>query len=190
MTDVRCQYDDPAAPGKIAEAIRSHWQSLKKTYNCLRPVVVCIGSDYSTGDALGPVVGSALARNSAMPVYGTMEEPIHADNLATKFDIILHKHPDGFFVVIDSATSDRSPAGTVVAYPGPLKPGAGIGKNLPSFGEFSVIGIVGRPIEKAHPLLGKYITTPEIRLYVVLQMAAVIRDAVKTAFDQEVVCRV
>lgn len=186
MYGIRCKYDDPNASYKIAEAIRSHWIYLRRTITCLKPVIVCVGSDYYTGDALGPLVGSALAQNiTQIPVYGTMEYPLHAGNLAAEFDRILGKHPDGFFLMIDSAVSDKAPAGTIVAHPGPLTPGAGLGKSLPSFGEFTVVGIVGMPVTKHHPMLGEYVTTPEIRLHTVLQMASVIKRSVMVAFDQE-----
>lgn len=191
MYGTRCQYDDPYASYKIAEAIRNHWTYLRRMFKSLKPVIICVGSDYYTGDALGPLVGSALAENiTQIPVYGTIESPLHAGNLADEFDRILGKHPDGFFLMIDSAVSDKSPAGTIVAHPGPLTPGAGVGKSLPSFGEFTIIGIVGMPVTKKHPILGEYITTPEIRLYTVLQMASVIKRSVMAAFGQEVVCRV
>src|SRR5690606_41407921 len=47
-------------------------------------VVICIGTDRSTGDSLGPLVGSSLAkyRSSFMHVFGTIAEPVHALNLA------------------------------------------------------------------------------------------------------------
>src|SRR4051794_9429675 len=49
-----------------------------------RPIVfVCIGTDRSTGDSLGPLVGSFLEEKdiSSFHVYGTLDEPIHAVNL-------------------------------------------------------------------------------------------------------------
>ena len=52
-----------------------------------RPIVfVCIGTDRSTGDSLGPLIGTLLEEKSIHPfhVYGTLDHPIHALNLAEK----------------------------------------------------------------------------------------------------------
>ena len=47
--------------------------------------VVCIGTDRSTGDALGPLVGSRLTEwrsvRDRIRVVGTLDEPVHAGNL-------------------------------------------------------------------------------------------------------------
>ena len=45
-------------------------------------VVLCIGTDRATGDALGPLVGSLLSNSQcAYRVYGTLQHPVHALNL-------------------------------------------------------------------------------------------------------------
>src|SRR5690625_5489145 len=45
--------------------------------------IICIGSDRSTGDALGPITGSLLSKRNQLSfnVFGTLEHPIHAMNL-------------------------------------------------------------------------------------------------------------
>ena len=52
--------------------------------NSSRPIVVlCIGTDRSTGDSLGPLVGNKLKfliRNK-VHIYGSLECPVHAKNL-------------------------------------------------------------------------------------------------------------
>src|SRR5690606_31826424 len=57
----------------------------------IRPFVdiVCVGTDRSTGDSLGPFIGSVLLRQKdkgfippSVSVYGTIHEPVHALNLA------------------------------------------------------------------------------------------------------------
>ena len=47
-------------------------------------VFLCIGTDRATGDALGPLVGSYLLKNGLENVYGTVDEPVHAE----KFEIL------------------------------------------------------------------------------------------------------
>ena len=60
----------------------------------LQPIViVCIGTDRSTGDSLGPLVGTLLSEktensSSSFHVYGTLDDPIHAMNLQEKLNEI------------------------------------------------------------------------------------------------------
>ena len=44
---------------------------------------LCIGTDRSTGDSLGPLVGHKLRRRSlrGAAVIGTLDKPVHAMNL-------------------------------------------------------------------------------------------------------------
>ena len=46
-------------------------------------VFCCIGTDRSTGDALGPMTGSFLTQLVSFPfqVVGTLDNPLHALNL-------------------------------------------------------------------------------------------------------------
>ncbi len=70
-----------------------------------RPIVfVCIGTDRSTGDSLGPLVGSFLEEKdiSSFHVYGTLDEPIHAVNLNDRLREITIKHQDPYIIGIDA----------------------------------------------------------------------------------------
>jgi hypothetical protein len=42
---------------------------------------ICIGTDRSSGDSLGPFVGTYLNEMGYKNVYGTLDEPVHAMNL-------------------------------------------------------------------------------------------------------------
>ena len=45
-------------------------------------IVICIGTDRATGDALGPLVGDyILAHNTTYQVAGTLQYPVHALNI-------------------------------------------------------------------------------------------------------------
>mgnify|MGYP000231911284 FL=1 len=48
-------------------------------------VFLCIGTDRSTGDSLGPLIGYQLKekRLERVAILGTLERPVHAMNLAT-----------------------------------------------------------------------------------------------------------
>src|SRR5690606_10813069 len=55
--------------------------------------VVCIGTDRSTGDSLGPLVGSQLSRHPlpGVRVWGTLDDPVHAANLR---DVLARMQPE------------------------------------------------------------------------------------------------
>src|SRR5690554_2687172 len=46
-------------------------------------VVICIGTDRSTGDSLGPLIGTKLLERNCrrFSIYGSLEDPVHAKNL-------------------------------------------------------------------------------------------------------------
>ena len=56
-------------------------------------VIVCIGTDRAIGDALGPLVGTMLKNSDfKYPVYGTLDNPIHALNIYESIEQIKSKH--------------------------------------------------------------------------------------------------
>lgn len=102
-------------------------------------VFFCIGSDRSTGDSLGPLVGSFLTEKGYPNVMGTLDEPIHAQNLEDKISEIPKNKT---IIVIDSSLGIRQDIGKVFVSCGGLEPGLGIGKSLTSIGDYSIKGIV------------------------------------------------
>ncbi|WP_029100557.1 spore protease YyaC [Brevibacillus thermoruber] len=136
-------------------------------------VILCIGTDRSTGDALGPLVGSKLKSRThhLLHVYGTLEEPVHAMNLSEKLDEIRRTHPQALLIAIDACLGQFSNVGNINVADGPLKPGAGVKKDLPSVGTFHITGIVnvGGFME--------YFVLQNTRLYVVMRMADIIASA-------------
>lgn len=111
----------------------------------LRPVVIlCIGTDRSTGDSLGPLVGTSLI-NRHLPrlhVVGTLDKPVHATNLAEHIQLIQSSFFNPFIVAIDASLGKLSSVGSITLCCGPLKPGAGVNKDLPEVGEVHLTGIV------------------------------------------------
>lgn len=97
--------------------------------------VLAIGSDRTTGDCLGPLVGDFLADSDAFNVYGTLDTPVHAANLNE-----IAPEITGFTVAIDAALGD--PIGAVSVRPGAISPGAAFGRNLPTLGNVSVSALV------------------------------------------------
>lgn len=108
-------------------------------------IYLCIGSDRSTGDSLGPLVGYRLEALSSFKghVYGTLKNPVHAVNLSSSLDEIYGIHENPFIIAIDASLGTKNHIGYVTLCDSPLKPGLGVKKLLPSVGNLSVTGIVG-----------------------------------------------
>lgn len=105
---------------------------------------LCIGTDRSTGDALGPLIGSLLTENKLFPyeVIGTLENPLHALNLEETVASLATNHPDAFIVAIDACLGKSSSVGQLLVQNGPLYPGKAVGKELPSVGDIAIKGVV------------------------------------------------
>ena len=108
------------------------------------PLVFCIGSDRSTGDALGPLVGSRLKSSSdfKIPLMGTLEEPVHATNLKKQLSHAQNKYHHPFIIAIDASLGSSRHVGTIALKEGPLHPGSGVKKDLPAVGNMNIIGVV------------------------------------------------
>jgi putative sporulation protein YyaC len=119
---------------KLAKKLRNHIGNKDTVY-------VCIGTDRSTGDALGPLVGDRL-KLLGYKVYGTTKDPIHAMNLEQKIQEIKDKHPDSIVVAIDAALGKHERVGAISVREGPVEPGVGVNVNLPSVGDCHISGVV------------------------------------------------
>jgi putative sporulation protein YyaC len=136
----RIIHDDLHAAENLAEELLAVIPSLTK-----RPIVfVCIGTDRSTGDSLGPLVGTLLEEKGirSFYVYGTLDEPIHAVNLSEKLKEIHAKHDDPYIIGIDACLGRIKNVGVIQLGNGPVKPGAGVNKELPAVGDIHITGIV------------------------------------------------
>jgi len=106
-------------------------------------LLLCIGTDRSTGDSLGPLVGTALGDNRAhVGVWGTLDEPVHAGNLHQYSEQISSAGNRYFIIAVDACLGKSCDVGTIRLSPGPLKPGAGVNKSLPEVGHVSLTGTV------------------------------------------------
>ena len=130
-------------------------------------VFLCIGTDRATGDCLGPIIGYKLSKNPYQNyiVYGTLEEPVHAKNLKDTIEMIHQTHEDACIIAIDASLGKSNHIGYITIGEGPLKPGAGVDKDLPAVGNIFITGIVNFSGVLDHMLLQ---TT---RLNVVMSMA-------------------
>lgn len=143
-----------------------------------RPIVfVCIGTDRSTGDALGPLVGHQLTQSSLSHflVYGTIEHPVHAKNLEKTMEEIAHTHVSPYIVAIDACLGLRKHIGHVTFQTGPLTPGAAFDRSLPPVGHSHITGIVN---SKG---MMDFFVLQSTRLHHVLSMATFIASSIRLA---------
>lgn len=130
-------------------------------------VFLCIGTDRSTGDSLGPLIGHKLKeqgmRNAR--VFGTLESPVHAMNLGLCMEGLQRKFPNALVVAVDASVGNVEHVGFVTLGRGPLKPGLGVKKELGAVGDIFITGIVGSS-RNGDPLM-----LQSIRLSVVMRLA-------------------
>lgn len=107
-------------------------------------IFCCIGTDRSTGDALGPLVGNQLIQDYAFPfkVLGTLEKPVHALNLLETQAELETSTPYPFIVAIDACLGEESSIGSIIVKDGALYPGKAVKKELPPIGDLSIKGVV------------------------------------------------
>lgn len=106
-------------------------------------VILCIGTDRSTGDSLGPLTGSKLQTLRQYPhIFGTLTDPVHATNLPDTLRIIGGLFANPYLIAVDACLGRLENVGCVTLAPGPLKPGAAVNKDLPPVGDACITGIV------------------------------------------------
>ncbi len=169
----RVSFDDPNASIILQNMIDT---ALLKAGN-RQILIVCVGTDRSTGDAFGPIVGSRLSSFPVLPgidIVGTLDEPVHAVNLASTLDAIHNKYEQvPFIIAIDACLGKFDHVGQIVIENGPLRPGAGVNKTLPAFGDLTLTGIVN--------VSGfmEYFVLQNTRLSIVIKMSDVVVRALR-----------
>lgn len=121
---------------------------IKIGFNTDDYIVVCIGTQKSYLDSVGPFVGSVLKKQIPdLVVYGVLGDNCHALNLETTFKEIHKLYPDKKILAIDACcTSFPEKLGTIEISKGAIRPGAGVGKILPAIGDYAIKAFT---IEKA-----------------------------------------
>lgn len=131
-------FEDSQAVNVIATTLR---RCLPET----RPLIwLCIGSDRSTGDALGPLVGTLLTKYGVERVFGTLTSTVHAENLNATYAMITRSYVRPYIIAVDAMlTSALARVGYVLIRNEPLAPGTGVYKNnLTRVGDMSIVGAV------------------------------------------------
>lgn len=174
MSNYRILYNEENVVNKLTEQIISWFPRMPREY-----VVVCIGTDRSTGDSLGPLTGSLFSAKKPkhMKLYGTLHQPVHATNLTDYMKEIAHNHKNPFIIAIDACLGKNSSVGNLITGIGPVLPGAALKKSLPEIGDVHITGVVNMSGFMEHSIL------QNTRLSVVMDMAEII-SAVLDSIDQ------
>ena len=144
------------------------------------PVVLCIGSDLSVGDSLGPLVGTMLKsrlKTLNVYVYGTLSKPITAHEVKYVNNFLSKTHPNSTVIAVDAAVGNSQDVGLIKISEKALKPGSGAQKNLNMVGDASIMGIV------AEKSLFNYALFSATRLNMVYRMAKIISDLIYDYFN-------
>jgi len=133
---------------------------------------VCIGTDCSTGDAFGPLVGSALQARGWKRVYGTLEHPLDAARLSAEGVTVTN---DAIVITVDACLGKADSVGKFAVAEGPLQPGEGVGLQLPPIGDYSIAGVVNAMGPKP------YRTLQATSLHLVMRLADEAAEAIDGA---------
>lgn len=174
---LKLPYNDPAVVQRLSHHLR---RFLEPVGLDRRIVVVCVGTDRSTGDSLGPLVGTSLFREASphFDLYGTLDEPVHAMNLSDTLHKINRASREPFVIAVDACLGQVSSVGCIQLGSGPVRPGAGVNKELPPVGDIHMTGIVnvGGFME--------YFVLQNTRLNLVMKMADMISLSLQRAIHQ------
>lgn len=142
-------------------------------------IFLCIGSDRSTGDSLGPIVGTMLKeRKFPFPVYGTLHNPVHALNIKKVLKDIQETYKDPFIFGIDACLGDERQIGFIFFKEGSFIPGNALNKVLPSVGDYHMKAIVNY-LDPMSPVQSLNNT----RLYTVMKLAEIMtKIIIKSVF--------
>ena len=111
----------------------------------LAPIIIlCIGTDRSTGDSLGPLTGTLLSNKQPqhLAVYGTLHQPVHAMNLQETIHEIDQTFNNPYIIAVDAALGKTKSIGHIITHNRPIQPGAALNKDLPAVGDAYITGVV------------------------------------------------
>ena len=142
-------------------------------------IILCIGSDRSTGDSLGPLIGHQFRDyiSPGMYLIGDLNQPVHAANLNYCLKTISKTFDNPYIIAIDASLGKEDHVGYMTLATGPLKPGLGVKKKLPEVGDIHITGIVN----SSHDM--EFSTLQTTRLSIIFQIADAIVLALRTFND-------
>jgi putative sporulation protein YyaC len=139
--EVKLSIHEPSTIYNIATHLQTIIQEAHREQHHV--IILCIGTDRSTGDSLGPLTGSKLRTFNSYPyIYGTLDEPVHATNLKNHLEAIHTRFSNPFIIAVDACLGRMENVGCISLGRGPLRPGSAVNKNLPAVGNAYINGIV------------------------------------------------
>ncbi|HKM39123.1 MAG TPA: spore protease YyaC [bacterium] len=172
LKGLRVSVDDALAAQKLSCSL---WQNIQRSgFMRHQLLALCIGTDRSTGDALGPLTGNFLQEFDypQLQVVGTLAQPVHATNLEQTLFCLQAQSAGKCIIAVDACLGRLQSVGKIALAPGALNPGTGVKKKLPPVGDYNIVGIVNVSGFMEHLVL------QNTRLHLVYRMAAVIADAI------------
>ena len=171
MREFCFHYSDNNAVANVTEGLK-YFLGVKK------PVIICVGTDITIGDSLGPMIGTMLSEVKLDAfVYGKLNETVTAKDILNVKNFILKTHPRSEVLVIDAAIGNKSDVGFIKLSSSPIKPGLGVNKNLPELGSINILGIVSERSSANYSFLNL------TRLSPVYSMAQTIAVGIKDYFN-------
>jgi putative sporulation protein YyaC len=173
----KVRYNHPEAPVQLTNAISVLGQETRLAGTDI--LILCIGTDRSTGDSLGPLVGTRLLDMGLnVPVLGCLDQPIHAGNLSDTIDTLQRDGRRRWVLAVDASLGSMDSVGHVNVGKGSLQPGAGVNKRLPAVGDIYITGVVnvGGFME--------YFVLQNTRLSLIFKMANLIAHSISEALPQ------
>lgn len=159
---------------KRASELASFFTYIAQAHSIENIVFLCIGTDCSTGDALGPLVGSRL-EGLGFTVVGTLNKPCDGYNYEQRVKAI---PVDKIIIAIDACLGQDESVGSYLTAAGPLQPGQATRSSLTPSGHYSLAAIVNANGPRPYTILQM---TP---LSKVLQMTEQIVEAVQQVFQK------
>ncbi len=160
------------ASGGVCLALKKSLHSSGET-----PVILCIGSDLSVGDSLGPVTGTKLKEKLSglnCYVYGTLSKPITAHEVKYMNEFLKSTHPNNPVIAIDAAVGLAGDIGLIKIAKRAMKPGSGANKKLNKVGDVSIMGII------AERSVFNYSLFSSTRLNIIYKMSEIISEGIAT----------
>ena len=142
-------------------------------------VFLFIGSDRSTGDSLGPMIGHKLCHFQFDDIFfrGTLESPVHARNLSSAVSEVSKISKNPFIIAVDACLGRMENVGMITLGDGPIKPGSGVNKDLAPVGNIHITGIVN------YGGFMDFIILQNTRLSIVVKMADAICEGIELAIN-------
>ncbi len=173
--------EDSMSPTTVNKFTDYLYSKLKDPILDKRPIIfLCIGTDRSTGDSLGPLVGYKLKseHKNNVYIYGSLETPVHSKNLITILEKIEKYFINPYIIAIDSSLGSIQNVGKIFIEEKPITPGLALNKDLPSVGDLSITGVVN--------ISGnlEFIVLQNTRLFTVMTLADCITNGIEKCLNR------